>query len=587
MSKRNHSVDTLTIKHFWDVSSLFKRDFVLSWLTVISALGVTIIVPYFIGKILGGLAAPDTDIQPYVYGLVAASILSVITNRVAYSALFRLQPKAMAYLQKESLVALLGRSTGFHANRVSGKLVSDASDYPTAYNHLSGTFFIELMPFVLIIFLGITLVILDSILIGTVITMMTILAVTSALYFRKRMTPARHLRHAASKAVTAHLADTIINNQTVKSFGNENRELQTHDELAGTLFNARTSDWRELAKDGSHRIFGLVLFQTLFILIVVHQVRQDPTLLSTGIFAFSYTVTLSNRLFQIGTMMRTIEEALLLAMPMTEMLQEKPEIQDKPGAVGLTLSAGKVAFKKVTFRYADNPKHDAVFRNLHLTIEPGEKVGLVGPSGGGKSTLTKLLLRFEDIQSGSISIDGQDIAAVTQTSLRTSIAYVPQEPLLFHRTIKENIAYGHPDTDQKEIEAAARQAYAHEFILKLPQGYETVVGERGVKLSGGQRQRIAIARAILKDAPLLVLDEATSALDSESEHAIQAALWELMQGRTAVVVAHRLSTIQRLDRIIVLDGGSIVEQGTHKELLQHKGLYARLWEHQSGGFIEE
>ncbi len=212
---------------------------------------------------------------------------------------------------------------------------------------------------------------------------------------------------------------------------------------------------------------------------------------------------------------------------------------------------------------------------------------MVGPSGGGKSTLSRLLLRFEDIQSGQITIDGQNISAVTQISLRQAVAYVPQEPLLFHRSILENIAYGKPEATLAAVHTAAQKAYARDFIETLPAGFETVVGERGVKLSGGQRQRVAIARAILKDAPLLVLDEATSALDSESEKVIQQALWELMEGKTAIVIAHRLSTIQRLDRIIVLDGGKIVEDGTHAELLKHKGLYARLWAHQSGGFIEE
>ncbi len=211
----------------------------------------------------------------------------------------------------------------------------------------------------------------------------------------------------------------------------------------------------------------------------------------------------------------------------------------------------------------------------------------MGHSGSGKTTFTRLLLRFSDIDSGTISIDGQNIAYLTQDDLRRHIAYVPQEPILFHRTLAENIAYGQVDASQQEIEAVAQLAHAHDFIANLPDGYDTLVGERGVKLSGGQRQRVAIARAMLKNAPILVLDEATSSLDSESEALIQSALWRLMEGRTAIVVAHRLSTIQKMDRIVVLDEGKIIEQGTHQELLHTKGAYAKLWAHQSGGFIEE
>ncbi len=218
---------------------------------------------------------------------------------------------------------------------------------------------------------------------------------------------------------------------------------------------------------------------------------------------------------------------------------------------------------------------------------PGQKVGLVGHSGSGKTTLTRLLLRFSDVDKGTVSIDDQDISAITQASLRRAIAYVPQEPLLFHRSLRENIAYGRPDATDKQIREAARKAHALEFIDKLSSGLDTMVGERGVKLSGGQRQRIVIARAILKDAPILVLDEATSALDSESEQLIQASLAELMKGRTTVVIAHRLSTIQKMDRIIVLEDGKIIEDGSHASLLAKKGTYAGLWAHQSGGFIEE
>jgi ABC-type multidrug transport system, ATPase and permease components len=387
--------------------------------------------------------------------------------------------------------------------------------------------------------------------------------------------------------MTAHLADTITNVQTVKTFGAEDRELREHQKLGQIFADIRVEDWSLISRRGNNRMLILVIFQALFVLITIWLVRHDPALLGVGIFAFTFTITLSNRLFTVNQLIRIIEESLLQASPMTAVISDQPEITDKPGASELRIQGGQVELQNVSFRYHDADRNNYVFTNLNLTIKPGERVGLVGPSGGGKSTLTRLLLRFDDVTDGAILIDGQNIADVTQTSLRQHIAYVPQEPLLFHRSIKENIAYGKPGASLAEIKEAAQLAHADEFINKLKDGYDTIVGERGVKLSGGQRQRVAIARAILKNAPILILDEATSALDSESEVLIQEALWELMKGRTAIVIAHRLSTIQKMDRIVVLSEGKIVEEGSHKQLLRKKGLYAKLWSHQSGGFIEE
>ncbi len=331
---------------------------------------------------------------------------------------------------------------------------------------------------------------------------------------------------------------------------------------------------------------GLMALQLIYILLITAEVHKNPALLAVGIFAFSMTITISNRLFEINTMIRIVEECLLKASPMTEIMLEEPEVIDAPGVTSLKISKSEIDIDQINFQYED-ANEKVVFKDLSLTIGAGEKVGLVGPSGGGKSTLTKLLLRFEDLNGGHIRIDGQDIAQISQSSLRSTISYVPQEPLLFHRSIGENIGYGVENADDNSIERAARLANADKFIDELSRQYQTIVGERGVKLSGGQRQRIAIARAIIKDAPILILDEATSALDSESEKLIQDALWKLMEGRTAIVIAHRLSTIQRMDRIVVLDKGKIVEEGSHKELLTKKGTYARLWAHQSGGFLED
>jgi ATP-binding cassette subfamily B multidrug efflux pump len=269
-------------------------------------------------------------------------------------------------------------------------------------------------------------------------------------------------------------------------------------------------------------------------------------------------------------------------------------ISDAPDAKPLQVTHGEIKFDTVNFNYGRDVQddHQALLENLQLSIKPGEKVGLVGRSGAGKSTIVNLLLRFYEVESGSILIDGQNVSHVTQNSLRENIGMVTQDTSLLHRSVRDNILYGRPDATEAEMISAAKRAEAHDFILSLQdakgrKAYDAHVGERGVKLSGGQRQRIAIARVMLKDAPILLLDEATSALDSEVEQAIQASLYNLMQGKTVVAIAHRLSTIAAMDRLIVLDDGQIIEEGNHKKLLAKKGLYASLWSHQSGGFLGE
>jgi ATP-binding cassette subfamily B protein len=301
---------------------------------------------------------------------------------------------------------------------------------------------------------------------------------------------------------------------------------------------------------------------------------------------FNYFANITMILWEFNRIYRELENSIADAAQFTQLLLTPNQLKEVANPTALRVTRGEVEFRHIDFNYKGDQKQ-LLFSDLNLRIQPGEKVALVGRSGGGKTTATKLLLRFVDVTNGELLIDGQNIAAVSLKDLRSSIAYVPQEPAMFHRSIRENIRYGRLDASDSEVVEAAKKAHALEFIERLPNGFETLVGERGVKLSGGQRQRIAIARAIIKDAPILVLDEATSALDSESEKLIQAALWELMKERTAIVIAHRLSTIQKMDRIIVLDRGKIAEQGTHKQLLDHKGIYAKLWAHQSGGFIEE
>ena len=333
------------------------------------------------------------------------------------------------------------------------------------------------------------------------------------------------------------------------------------------------------------------IYQTIVSLIHISILFASVILIEHGManaamiyLMLTYTFNLLSEVKNISRVMRSVYQITGDSEIMLETLAKPISVIDR-SKNQLQVSAGQMSLEHIAFTHADSDV--PLFDNFNLAVRAGEKVGIVGVSGSGKTTLTKLLMRFADPTSGAITIDGTNIATVSQASLHDAIAYVPQEPLLFHCSVAENISYSKPGSSDADIRVAAKKAHADTFIKDLADGYDTMVGERGVKLSGGQRQRIAIARAILKDAPILILDEATSALDSESEQLIQHSLETLMKGRTSIVIAHRLSTIAKLDRIIVLNNGTIVEDGTHQELLKKKGTYAKLWSHQSGGFIEE
>ena len=558
----------------------------MALLLPISSAILSVFTPFFASKVLANIVTRGPELWTYFIWFAASALVGVVLNIIGIRACMAIQSKVVALLNERVFTTLLKRSVGFYSNQVGGKLVSDALDFAMSYGQLFNALFITGSGFALTIVIGLLLVCISNWIIGVgLAVLLTILIYWTSIEARRRSS-IRVERLKIAKRMISHLSDSIVNAVTVKTFAQEEREIATHHKVNLELEAAKIRDWQRAVTSENERV-GLLLFtQIILVFSLIVLTAHNRSLLAGGIFAFTYTLTLINRFFTVNTMTRQVEEAFLNASPMTVILNQEPEISDRPDAKELVVSDGAINCTDISFHYRD-AKGENIFEGLNLHIKAGQKIGLVGHSGGGKSTLTRLLLRFDDIAGGAITIDDQNIASVTQTSLREAISYVPQEPLLFHRTIRENIAYGNRKASQAEIEKAARMAYAHEFIEQLPEGYDTLVGERGVKLSGGQRQRVAIARAILKNAPILVLDEATSALDSESEKLIQKALWELMEGKTAVVIAHRLSTIQKMDRILVLDHGKITEDGTHKQLLKREGTYAKLWSHQSGGFIEE
>lgn len=587
MKKQSNTLVAETLRVYYRAVTRHKRSFLVALLNPVGAILMSVAVPFFAGKVFAELAHQGPELRRNLMLLAIASILGALANRYGVTRLWRLQSSVMSDLHHTVFARLLQRSIGYHTNNISGKLISDALDFVSSYAALMAAIFLTGLNFTAIVLVGLGVVYANSWQLGLYLTVVVIITLGWAYTESRRRSNLRHKRLVATKNLTGHLSDVIVNAQTVKTFAGEEAELAENTKLNARLRALRSNDWQRAARSGSNRMGALLIMQLAMLALLAHLAHSNPHILATGIFAFTYTFNLTNKLFDINTLTRQLEDAFLNAAPMTKMLLEEVEITDAPDATELRVNGGDVQFDHISFAYKDKANDQSVFTSFDLHIAPGEKVGLVGPSGGGKSTLSRLLLRFDEVQRGRVLIDGQDITKVTQTSLRTAISYVPQEPLLFHRTIRENIAYGKPGATEKDIVAAAKKANAHSFITSLPEGYDTIVGERGVKLSGGQRQRVAIARAILKDAPILILDEATSALDSENEQEVQKALWTLMKGRTVVVIAHRLSTIQKMDRIVVLENGEITEEGPHKALLRHKnGTYAKLWHHQSGGFLE-
>lgn len=544
------------------------------------------LLPYFFSKAIGGLSVSDESVV--VASMVAAGavgLLGVVMNLVGFQSLVRHEAAVRYDLSNETFAHIIRKDMRFFVNTKVGALTSKYIDFIRAEVVLQDLLIIRTLGFVLSMSIGLVLVALQApALAGLVGVLIGALLVQVRWSMRKRV-PWRTTKQQIRADLFGAVADAITNNLVVKTFAGENHEIKTVARHGQRYAEVYKKDIGFISYEGSARNFVMVGAQVLVISICAMMALDGRMDVATVVFVLAFLQRLASQLFSLGELLNGYDQALLEAAPMSEMLATPTIVNDKPRAKTLVIAEPTIRFENVSYRYKASA--DDILHNIDLTIQAGEKVGLVGHSGAGKTTLGHLLLRFGDVTTGRILIDNKNIQDVTQESLRKNIAFVPQEPMLFHRSLRENIAYGKLGASDEELLLAARHANATEFIQALPNGLDTLVGERGIKLSGGQRQRIAVARALLKDAPILLLDEATSALDSESEVLIQKALWKLMEGRTAVVVAHRLSTIQKMDRIVVLDHGHIAEQGTHKELLAQNGQYAKLWAHQSGGFIEE
>jgi ATP-binding cassette subfamily B protein len=486
-----------------------------------------------------------------------------------------LAARTMEEMTNEAFAKVQSFSADWHGDTFAGATVRHLTRAMWGYDMVADTVVIWIGP-ALLILVGLSVqMMLRWPLIGAFSLAMVAVYVTTNILFSNYYVRSANMRSVAlDSRIGAALADSISSNATVKSFGAEPREAARLAEV--------TRAWREATMITWTRYLNVWLIQNLMLAFLqagltgLLVLRWTEGAASAGDVAFVVTtfLVMSGYLRNIGDNIRMAQKALADVEDVARYARQAPQVPDRASAPDFVGDVGAIAFEGVTFRYktAEIPIYD----DFDLRIAPGERVALVGPTGSGKSTFVKLVQRLYDVERGRIVIDGQDVAAVSQGTLRRAIAAVPQDPALFHRSIADNIGYSRPGATLDEIMLAARRARAHEFITRLPMGYGTLVGERGVKLSGGERQRVAIARAFLADAPILVLDEATSSLDVETEREVQAATEALMSGRTTIIIAHRLSTIRHADRILVFQDGRVVEEGRHAELVARGGAYARL-----------
>lgn len=568
-----------------------KWPFIIASLGMIFASLSSLILPIYYTKIVDIVQTSTgsrTVLVPVLLGILwimaIVELFSIAGWRMVGFGMVSLEPKIMRRIFQQCFAYIHRHSFSFFTNNFSGSLVKKINKLASSYENVVDNFVFNILRMIIYLPFIIIVVSQKDLTIGIVfIVFISIFWILQYLFF-KWNTAYEIQSNIQDSKTTGELADTITNNFNILTFASVPREIKRFDKVIKererlTSVKRMRAEWM---------FFGstvLIFFFEIGTIYLAIKARGNGTI-SAGVIILIqvYIFKVFEQLFNVRQIFKQINRAIGESSEMLEILDEAHEIIDTTD-VELHVEAGKVEFSHINFAYVDGK---AIFNDLDLRIKPGEKVAIVGQSWSGKTTLMKLLFRFFDIQWGKILVDGQDIAQVTQDSLRSNISIVPQDTVLFHRSIKENIAYGNPDASDEEIVAAAKMARCHEFISKMKTGYDTLVGERGIKLSGWERQRVAIARAILENKRILVLDEATSSLDSESEHLIQEAMDEVMKNKTTIIIAHRLSTIMKMDRIIVMDKWQIIEKWSHNELLaKPNGVYKNLWNIQSGGFIVE
>lgn len=550
--------------------------------------GAGVVAPMYLRKFINTLVASqptDVAVQALVGILGVVIVFWLIdwaAHRIQYTCTMYLEIGVMSDLYKSSFQYLLGHSYNFFVSNFAGTLTHRISKFAKAFETLFDGIINQFFPTLIFVIGAITVVFVRNPTLGGILLVWAVLFLVFQVYVSRLRQPIRVERAAADSKVTGNLADSISNQATIVLFSGAKHEARRFSQTVAIWQDALRRTW--VADSWIWTGIGLFMITIQAALFYGGIIFWQKGLFTVGDFVLvqAYLLSIFQSMERINRELRRMNDAYSDAGEMAEILGTLHEVHDAPDTRPLAVTKGELKFTNVDFHFHEEK---GVFKNFNLSLKSHEKIALVGPSGAGKSTLTKLILRLFDVKSGTIEIDGQNIADVTQESLRNAISFVPQEPILFHRTLMENIRYGKRDASDSEVMEAAKKAYCHDFISSLPLGYGTFVGERGVKLSGGERQRVAIARAILKNAPILMLDEATSSLDSGSELLIQRALANLMTGKTVIVIAHRLSTIMKMDRIIALADGAVAEEGTHGELLKKNGLYSELWRHQAGGFL--